>query len=676
MSDISHTWIKGNRALGGIVVSRPAREHELFAAEELAKYFEKISGTALPVAAGIRNRKSPSIVILDVSRPSNAEFAQALPLSSLKYDGFIVKTVGEDVFIVSKEASGVIYGTYRYLSDVLGVRFLDFGTQGEDIPYSEAIEHAKVDILKNPRLSYREMQMTYDLRRIDWMAKNGFNATHIGAQKKPLHWWDPILERITPELRKRGIRLCFGHHAFQMIIPEDHYLEDHPDYFPEVDGKRGGSRGFYWALRNKDKVMKEVVYSLEEFIGRHPEIDTFDFFPSDGRAVLTREDYEAVTGDPELQRGEWEKHVRGTTPTARLGDRNRVKVYAVLCKEVGEALGKRFPDLKIAVAGYGGYVQPCQDIRLPENVVPHLAIYWRCVKHHLLDDTCVYNKQFRQIIEEWTDMYRGRDIVLLEYYSAVTNYVSLPYPCLTSMFKEWDQLIEMGITGAKVHTGRRADTHAVPYNINYLAFQAIAWRDAASMEEFLEHYCSAYFKEAWKPLYDMYILWEKGVQAAEDTQPGLGFFDRIFDEERVNACRALLDKAMQATTDPKALYRISRLMILMEYTRLALPFPRRLMDRQGLVAEGKPTDDLDRELLPHVKKMVEYERRLQELDQDIWGYIKASSFLPTEVAPQRCDLFEVLLGRIMKEDWVKNVFNPDIFEEPERNDERNDSGST
>ena len=329
MSDDHHTWVLNQRPRGQIVISRAAAEHERFAAEELSRYFGKISGVELPISEGIRDRPLPSIIVLDASRPSHAEFVEGFPLSELKHDGFIIKSDGRDLFIVSKEPSGVVHGAYRYLSMVLGARFYDFSPQGEDLPYSDTIGHDALDILKNPRLSYRALQMTYDPRRIDWMAKNGFNATHIGAQKKPLEWWEPILEKMAPELRKRGIRLCFGHHVFQMILPEDKYLEDHPDYFPEEDGKRGGTKGFYWSLKNKANVLKEVIYVLEDFLARHPEIDTFDFFPSDGNAQLTQEDYEAVTGDPELQRGEWEEHVHGTTDTARLGNPNRAKVYAV-----------------------------------------------------------------------------------------------------------------------------------------------------------------------------------------------------------------------------------------------------------------------------------------------------------------------------------------------------------
>ncbi len=181
MNSTDHIWIENGKPLAQIVISHTAREAERFAAEELSRYFEIMSGTPLPVSEGTSNRCLPSIVILDGSRPSTRALLADCRTDELVHDGFLIQSVGDDLIIASLDPFGVVHGTYQYLARVLGARFLDYGTAGEDIPSLTTIAHGPVDIVKNPRLNYRGMQLTYRLDRIDWMAKNGFNYTRIGS---------------------------------------------------------------------------------------------------------------------------------------------------------------------------------------------------------------------------------------------------------------------------------------------------------------------------------------------------------------------------------------------------------------------------------------------------------------------------------------------------------------
>jgi hypothetical protein len=76
-----------------------------------------------------------------------------------------------------------------------------------------------------------------------------------------------------------------------MILPKKLYEKDHPDYFPP-----GGTGQFYWSLKNPE-VMDEVVWRLEHFLARHPEIEKLDFWPSDGVGDIDPDDYRAATGE-------------------------------------------------------------------------------------------------------------------------------------------------------------------------------------------------------------------------------------------------------------------------------------------------------------------------------------------------------------------------------------------
>lgn len=662
MSDNTHVWVKARKALGQIAIARTASDHECFAAEEMAKYLGLISGVKVPVVKGLRKRERPSLIIVDASRPAHAEFIRDIPVSDLEHDGFIIRSVGPDVYVVSMEASGVVYGTYQYLTRVLGVTFYDYAPQGEDIPYLDTIEHGPVDIIRNPRLSFRGMQGTYALKRIDWMAKNGFNWTRLfykhANRSGSFDWWDKNSPPLVAELKKRGIRIAFGHHLFHMILPDDIYIEDHPDYFPMVDGKPVWRPQFRWSLKNPD-VMKEVIFRLEEFLSRHPEIEIIDFWPTDGLCDIEDDEYVAMTGELP-KRGEWEKTCSGKAPIGRLGDPNKARVYALLTKTVAEALAPRFPNLKMSTLYYTDLIEPCPDVELPDNVIMGLVPYWRCRKHSLFDDRCDYNSQYKQAFEALPASCGARSFHIYEYYMGMGAQVSLPYPCITSMFKEWPRLMQLGVCGTTVQS---SDAQAVPYNVNYLAFLAIAWGNASSVEEYLTDYCKGYFGEVWEYVFKMYMLWEEGCQnAPADTQPSSAFLNLIFTDEELVQCRELLDQAMHSTNDPKLLFRISRLIILTEYARKVLElcefyYPAAVDQRRG-----KPIDHLEKSLLPMLKPMSDYARRLAELGLEISSLSVPTEFKREEPGPPKPSKWESLRAKILKEEWVAKEFDPDVIE--------------
>jgi len=655
MPDMTHVWVRSGEAMGQIALAHGAGDQEEYAARELAAYAKKMSKASLPIVHGLRNRARPSIIILDSSRPANRKFIAHLPVGDLRDDGFLIQSDGRDLFIVSKARFGIVFGTYQYLRRVLGCRFLDYAPYGEDVPRKTTIEHGPVSILKNPKLAYRGMQMAYSLDRIDWMAKNGFNWVRYGNDKD-LDWWDAKLTEVLPHLRKRGIRINFGHHMFHMILPPRLYAEDHPEFYP--DGKPRAQ--FPWSLKSPD-IINEVVWRLARFLERHPEIEKLDFWPSDGRGEIGAEEYRALAGEEMPEEGEWAERAAGRTDWGRLGDPRKAKVYAIMAKRVGEALAEKFPGVEIVLAAYADVAQPCPDVRLPGNVTCTIAMYWRCYRHSVSDEGCLYNDQYRQIIREWTALYPDRNVYLSEYYMGMGCHASLPYPVVTAIFRDWPWLMESGIAGAKVNTGRAVSTAVVPYNINYLAFQAIAWGDAASADAFIEDYCKAFFADAWREMRDMYLLWEQSVQDAEHTQPGIWTLHRMFNEDTLARSRELVEAALDKTDNAKAHYRISRVGRLVAYAARALPVSRQMAERERVAGEGGPTEELDKALIPALQNMTEHFESLKDLDQDIVGFVKPTSFFLEGDVKCKPSQWERELGRITQAEWVQNEFDPDIL---------------
>lgn len=653
--------------LGQIVIAKTAAPYEKFAAEELQSYFLKMTGLEMPIEMGFEQRNGPSIYILDGSRPSHRRRLSFSALDQLKDDGYLIQTHQDSVYISSKEPFGIVYGVYQYLTRVFGVYFYDYGPEGETVPQFNNLEHGLLSIVKNPKLKYRGLQMVHCPKRLDWMAKNGFNNNRLGNEKD-LAFWDKKLNEIEGEHLKRGIKINFGHHIFHLLLPRKQYMDDNPEYFQEIDGQRKTVDQFYWSFENSKEALEEACYNLKYFLKRHPSISMLDFWPTDGICDLREKDYKTITGENFYEDDSWRENIAGSSVEARFGDPHKARVYAIYTKHVADYLGRHFPDLTVTITAYGDLTQPCRKEILPKNVSPFIAMYWRCYKDNIFDEDCVYNKQYLQIIKEWTDMYPDQDIYLSEYYMGMKAYACLPYPIISTIFSEWAGLIELGINGAKVHTGNEADNAVVPYFINYLAFQAIVWEDFDSAEEFIEHYCKVFYQEANQPIFNMYMNWEKTLLTAPgDTQPSAHFFHQFFKRETVNVSFQYLREARELTIDPIVSKRIFKLEQWLHYVDLVLDLSQDLEKSNQLSKNNVNDEDLEKALLAKLEKVDCCVKKLIQSGLNIYGFPLPTKWFRKGELRKGKSFWERQIGALKKADWVKEEFNNDILQEAVKN---------
>lgn len=130
-----------------IIYSDKAGETELFAARELQKYIEAITGKVLPVVAETETLSHSNGKIF-IGKAANERLGENV---NIRYDGFVIKTVDEDVYISANTERGALYGVYRYLYEGYGVRYLN--VDEEYIP-STGFYIPAVNIEVNPAFKY------------------------------------------------------------------------------------------------------------------------------------------------------------------------------------------------------------------------------------------------------------------------------------------------------------------------------------------------------------------------------------------------------------------------------------------------------------------------------------------------------------------------------------------
>ena len=135
-----------------IVYGNRATECEKFAAEQMQKYLEKITGVNVQVMQeSVLPDNKNFISIGQTQFLKNTDIT--LDAEELNGDGFIMKTVGKNLYISGANDRGTLYGVYDFLEKICGVKFLDINY--EYVPASQAIALYKTDVVEIPTFKYR-----------------------------------------------------------------------------------------------------------------------------------------------------------------------------------------------------------------------------------------------------------------------------------------------------------------------------------------------------------------------------------------------------------------------------------------------------------------------------------------------------------------------------------------
>jgi hypothetical protein len=251
-----------------LIPSKPSPA-ERFAADELAKYINRISGVDLKVHHAVAT-EVPKQAIIVTEQEHLAEFGPRHFQNLSKQDGYSISESGETIQLVGASGRSTLYAVYQFL-DGLGCRFLApelnfYNRAAEVLPEKLPIViNDKITGVSEPKLKFRKLYVeeghSHNIENlkqmVEWMPKVGYNTLVIptdysgGGRVK----WDNWREALTPELQKRDITIEVGGHGYQNFLNatmEGGTLFDkHPDWFgQDKQGKRRKERGQVFCTSN------------------------------------------------------------------------------------------------------------------------------------------------------------------------------------------------------------------------------------------------------------------------------------------------------------------------------------------------------------------------------------------------------------------------------------------
>ena len=471
-----------------IVLSPTASGTERFAAHELQKYLQRISGAEFPIASEDTREQRIRVGIAGIDFEEKPE--------TIGFDGFVIKAEPGSIELAGVNARGTLFAVYAFLEE-LGCRwfapnFNFFGLEGgEVVPKLEVLRAPYLHKRVTPSLRYRKKYVeegrshtVENLRQlIDWMPKVGLNVFNCPTdyQHRGSTVWDNWRSDLIPELEKRDILIEVGGHGYQNFLPVDVYFEEHPEWFGLWNGQRSKDHRVVFETGNSG-AMAEFLSNIEKYLRSHPEIDIFDLWPPDS--------------------ARWSQ----SPESRKLGDDSRR--HALVVNEVAKMLRQKFPQVRVEFIAYQTYLLPPKDVQFEDNTLMDLSPIARSYKVPIWDSGDEANKPYVEALTEWFKraVYRN-DISIYTYYRKYA-WRSLPVVIPRLIASEIKYYKSLGVNGIGSYS-EPADWFTFELN-HYVAARA-SWNTDLDMEKVLKDYGQTRFGPAWSPVLNYFQIIEETV---------------------------------------------------------------------------------------------------------------------------------------------------------------------
>lgn len=239
--------VKESKATAVVVTAESPTETARYAVEELVSHVEQATGVSLSVVPESQAPRDvhTRIYIGDTETGQRNGIDPAL----LPREAYVMRSVGNDLFIVGRERdgnplsthnpdAGTLFGVYEFLERYLGVRWLWPGDLGTYVPSTDTVSFWSVNETKAPPLAFRGLYLSrigavINGREIDPLdSRLGFSPEGAANYAK-------ALEVFIRRHRMGGLdsKPPTGHHFYGWWKK---YGKEHPEWFAlREDGTRG-----------------------------------------------------------------------------------------------------------------------------------------------------------------------------------------------------------------------------------------------------------------------------------------------------------------------------------------------------------------------------------------------------------------------------------------------------
>ena len=616
---------RGQPATYSIVRSATASPSQIYAAEELQKFTEQMTGVTLPIITDDAPLPAQAIVLGDTRHTAQLH-GSPVDLKILGEDGFRLKTCPPHLLIIGGPVRGTLYGVYEMLERFGGCRW--YASWHSVSPQLEAWTIPSVDEVQKPAFALRE-PFWFDLFDGNLAARNKANGNSMRlAAKHGGHSYR----------FGGGLGSC---HTFNMLCPPSQYFDTHPEYFSEVNGKRVKDNT-QLCLTNPD-VLRVVTSNVLARIRKDPGASFYGVSQNDWYNFCTCPACKALDDREESHAG----------------------TMITFVNQVAEAAEKEFPNVTLETLAYQYTRKPPKTVRPRANVMPCLCTIECDFSFPIDKSSFKENRSFVEDIRGWSAI--SDRLYIWDYTTNFRDYTS-PFPNVLALqdnvkffrTNRVDYVFEQG-----AYQGRHGDFA----ELKAWLLAKWLWNPDLPQEPLLEDFFNGYYGAA-APYVRTYFDALHSYFRDPATQPL-----RIFDDVRrtcipdgfYTRAAALWQQAEAAVKgSPAHLYNVRMGAIPVLYARMAR-LPRQEEIKVWAAENPKPYDvtpdsrALATDLLARFSEAKNIrisegeEHHQQTLDR--WKTLAAPSSLPA-VGQTRATVEDTVLSLGQRGTWGDTVADP------------------
>ncbi|MCC6422892.1 MAG: DUF4838 domain-containing protein [Phycisphaerales bacterium] len=410
------------------------------AVDELLADIAKSTGAMLAV----EQTSSPGRLEIHIGQTPYVKSLK-LSLDDLGVDGFrILFPAADRIILVGGSPTGTEFAVYDFLERYVGVRWLFPGDIGTYIPKVDQIMLPVQEITSRPAYISRVIS-TYHAER--WL--------HQQRQ----HW------------------TIQQHHNLNKLFAPDKYYDQHPEFYPLIDGKRQkpDSEGYVWQpMLDAPGIVDAAVKSIDHYFDENPSITSFSLGVNDNNNFNHPATYKNSVGQSDYS-----------------------DYYFNFTNQVIEGVLKTHPDKWFGCLAYMGVTDPPRDIKVNGRMVPYICIDrqgWASDEGRTKDMQRTRNWHAAAPVIGWYDYIYGGD-----------NYrIPRIYPHLMGQYIKFGS--ENGVKAMYAELYASAEWIEGP---KLYLFMKLLWDPTTDLDQTLsEWYRLAVGQKAAGPLAKYYQLWE------------------------------------------------------------------------------------------------------------------------------------------------------------------------
>jgi len=505
------------RPQGVIVLAADHTLAEGTAAEELSTYLGKVTGGEFRKADEAAIPEGQTRVFVGLT-----EFAAAngVDVAAMGPEEWVMRTVGDDLILAGGRPRGTLYAVYRFLEDVVGVRW--WNPWEDHVPSQPTLKVAELDERGKPVLRYRDIYMLYGNDGGRFAARNRLNRDGDA--------------RIAAEY---GGGMDYGPpyhvHTLNLYFPPDEYLGTHPEWFSLIDGERKGERT-QLCLTNqalRDAFVEKLTAYIESTRASaaeegRPAPVVFDVSQNDWAGPCQCDNCQAIATAEESEAGPLFDFIN----------------------YLADAIKDDHPDVYIDTLAYQYTQKAPKTIRPRDNVIIRLC---DTTSNFTKPITHPENEAFREHLLSWASI--SRNLRIWDYAVTYAPYYGLPLPTVHTYPADYQFYAEHNVEG--VFTEHEYTILADMRDFKIWMMIKLLEDPYRDYDDLVRTFTDGFYGPAGEPVRE-YLSKLEAASEAKSSYLSMGASPRQYrylDLQFIREAQAIFDRAEEAVADDAILLR-------------------------------------------------------------------------------------------------------------------------